>query len=259
MTAPVATYRLQLRRGFGFREAASVVPYLADLGISTLYSSPILRARTGSTHGYDVCDPTTLNPELGFEADFLELSAALRDRGMGLLLDIVPNHMAASHENPWWHDVLKRGPESEYAGFFDIDWEGGCGKVVLPVLGGTLDEVLGRGEIRPAPGDEGCLEYFDRRFPVNSCNGSTTSLNTGGKALDASTTGDSSISRTWSPSAPIARECSRERTRRSCSSPRRATSAACAWTTSTGSCTPARTWSACARPWTGPAVDAGGR
>src|SRR5947208_1383727 len=95
MGAPVATYRLQLRPGFGFREAAALVPYLSDLGISTLYASPILKARSGSTHGYDVTDPTRLNPELGTEEDFTGLCAALRSAGMGLLLDIVPNHMAA--------------------------------------------------------------------------------------------------------------------------------------------------------------------
>jgi len=119
---PVATYRLQFNGQFRFEDACYLVPYLQRLGISDIYASPILKASKGSSHGYDVTDPTCLNPELGTEADFEILTQALKNHGMGLLLDIVPNHMAASPENPWWQDVLNKGQESPYAGFFDTDW-----------------------------------------------------------------------------------------------------------------------------------------
>ncbi|HEY32062.1 MAG TPA: malto-oligosyltrehalose synthase [Dehalococcoidia bacterium] len=119
---PVATYRLQLNGQFRFEDARVLIPYLHQLGISDLYASPILKARQGSSHGYDVTDPTCLNPELGTEADFNALAQELKYRQMGLLLDIVPNHMAASPENPWWQDFLDKGQRSPYAGFFDTDW-----------------------------------------------------------------------------------------------------------------------------------------
>src|SRR2546421_4794719 len=104
---PRATYRLQLNAQFTFAEAKGVVPYLAELGISDVYASPILKARKGSAHGYDIVDPAALNPELGTEDDFTALHEELQERDMGLLLDIVPNHMAASHENAWWMSVLE--------------------------------------------------------------------------------------------------------------------------------------------------------
>ncbi len=119
---PVATYRLQFNRQFRFEDARNLVPYLHHLGISDLYASPILKARKGSSHGYDITDPTRLNPELGTETDLDALAQELRNHEMGLLLDIVPNHMAASPENPWWQDVLDKGQESPYASFFDTDW-----------------------------------------------------------------------------------------------------------------------------------------
>ena len=123
MTAPRATMRLQLHRGFTFADATRLVPYLASLGISHLYASPILTARAGSMHGYDVVDPTRVNPELGGEAGLRSLVAALRDAGLGIIVDIVPNHMAAGGmENAWWADVLQHGQASRYASFFDIDW-----------------------------------------------------------------------------------------------------------------------------------------
>jgi (1->4)-alpha-D-glucan 1-alpha-D-glucosylmutase len=120
---PTATYRLQFNAGFRFEDARRLVPYLHRLGVTDLYASPILKARKGSRHGYDVTDPSRLNPELGTEAEFEALARELEGRGMGLLLDIVPNHMAASLENPWWADVLEKGRESPYAAFFDIDWD----------------------------------------------------------------------------------------------------------------------------------------
>ncbi len=119
---PVATYRLQFNGQFRFEDARNLVGYLHRLGISDLYASPVLKARRGSPHGYDVTDPTRLNPELGTETDFGALAGELGKQGMGMLLDIVPNHMAASPENPWWTDVLENGKESPYAGFFDTDW-----------------------------------------------------------------------------------------------------------------------------------------
>ncbi|MFC1912218.1 alpha-amylase family glycosyl hydrolase, partial [Chloroflexota bacterium] len=119
---PVATYRLQFNRQFRFTDACELVSYLYRLGIADLYASPILKARHGSLHGYDVVDPSSLNPELGSEVDFEALSREIKQYGMGLLLDIVPNHMAASPENTWWQDVLEKGSGSPYAGYFDTDW-----------------------------------------------------------------------------------------------------------------------------------------
>ena len=143
-----ATYRLQFRNGVGFREAAAIAPHLAAAGVSHLYASPIFAATTGSTHGYDVTDHTAFDPTLGGEAGFAELAGALRDNGLKLLIDIVPNHMAASSENPWWRDVLENGRGSAWAGHFDIDWSPPkpdlAGKVLLPVLGDQFGRVLER-------------------------------------------------------------------------------------------------------------------
>ncbi len=122
MRVPTATYRFQFNRDFGFRDALELIEYLRRLGVSDVYASPILQARRGSTHGYDVTDPTRLNAELGTEDDFNRLCDALRERDMGLLADFVPNHMAASDENPWWRDVQENGRDSPYALYFDTDW-----------------------------------------------------------------------------------------------------------------------------------------
>jgi len=119
---PVATYRFQFNKDFRFKDAMSLVSYLSQLGISDIYASPILKAQKGSTHGYDITDPTLLNPELGTEQDFNTLVKELGQWSIGLLLDIVPNHMAASPENPWWQDVLEHGEDSPFASFFDTDW-----------------------------------------------------------------------------------------------------------------------------------------
>ncbi|MFC1931547.1 malto-oligosyltrehalose synthase [Chloroflexota bacterium] len=119
---PAATYRLQFSWQFRFTDACELVSYLHQLGISDLYASPFLKARHGSLHGYDVVDPSSLNPELGSEADFEALTREIKRYGMGLLLDIVPNHMAASPENPWWQNVIKKGTDSPYASYFDMDW-----------------------------------------------------------------------------------------------------------------------------------------
>jgi (1->4)-alpha-D-glucan 1-alpha-D-glucosylmutase len=145
---PVATYRLQLNQHFRFQDARATVFYLARLGISTLYVSPILKARQGSAHGYDVTDPSCLNPELGTEVDFDLLVLNLKDYGMNLLLDIVPNHMAASLDNPWWLDLLENGLCSPYGNFFDIDWGSAGNRVVLPILGSPYEEAIKAQEFR---------------------------------------------------------------------------------------------------------------
>jgi (1->4)-alpha-D-glucan 1-alpha-D-glucosylmutase len=151
---PAATYRLQFAKGaMGFRQAAEVVPYLDELGISHLYASPYLKARSGSKHGYDVVDYSQLNPELGSDADYRAMVAALRRRGMGQILDTVPNHMSADPaENPWCKDVLENGPGSPKAACFDIDWhpvkEELRNKVLLPVLAEQYGEVLESGDLQ---------------------------------------------------------------------------------------------------------------
>jgi (1->4)-alpha-D-glucan 1-alpha-D-glucosylmutase len=158
---PRSTYRVQLSGRFPFEAARAVVPYLADLGISHLYGSPVLRARAGSPHGYDVVDPTEVSPELGGEPGLRALVGELRAHGMGLVVDLVPNHMAASVENPWWLDTLRRGRASAYAKVFDIDWEAGGGRVRLPVLGAPLEQVAGEIEV-----GGGWVAYHEHRFPL---------------------------------------------------------------------------------------------
>ncbi|WNO53655.1 malto-oligosyltrehalose synthase [Stakelama saccharophila] len=163
---PRATYRLQFHKGFTFADAEALIPYLHNLGISHLYASPITTARRGSMHGYDVADPTRINPEIGGEAGFRSLVAALRSHGMGVIVDIVPNHMGvAGGDNPWWNDVLRHGRASAYADFFDIDWRH---KVMLPILGAPLDEVIAAGEIGvDASGAEPVLSvYGEHRVPI---------------------------------------------------------------------------------------------
>ena len=147
-----ATYRVQLYGGFGFDDAAAIVPYLAKLGVSHLYCSPYLQARAGSTHGYDIVDHARLNEELGGREGHARLLAALKEHGMGHILDIVPNHMAINDSaNAWWWDVLKNGPHSDYASFFDIDW-GTTGqrhpRVLVPILSDHYERVLEAGEIQ---------------------------------------------------------------------------------------------------------------
>lgn len=172
---PGATYRLQLTREFGFAHAAEVVAYLAELGIDTVYTSPILAARLQSVSNYDVIDPCRIDHKLGTESELQSLGAALRVHDMGMLLDIVPNHMAASGENPYWADVLMLGRDSEYAGMFDIDWDAGPAlpgeppRLVLPVLGAPYHEVLDRGELRLAhTGDGMVVKYYEHSWPIAS-------------------------------------------------------------------------------------------
>src|ERR671918_675603 len=172
-TVPRATYRLQFHAGFGFADAKAIVPYLAALGISHLYASPITMARPGSLHGYDVIDFNRLNPELGDDAAFDALIAELHAHSMGLLVDFVPNHMGVGSDNPWWLDVLEWGPLSPYATFFDIDWEASArgvrGKVTLPVLGDQYGKVLEAGELKlQFDAAEGTFSavYYAERFPI---------------------------------------------------------------------------------------------
>lgn len=163
---PRATYRFQFHLDFTFGDAQALVPYLHDLGISHVYASPITLAVPGSTHGYDVADPTRINPELGGEEAFRSLVAALRERGMGIVIDIVPNHMGvAGGANPWWADVLKHGRESRYARFFDIDWSE---PILLPLLGTPLMQALTEGVIGVdrSVGEPVLTLYGEQRLPL---------------------------------------------------------------------------------------------
>ncbi|HEX7968649.1 MAG TPA: malto-oligosyltrehalose synthase, partial [Stellaceae bacterium] len=171
--APRATYRLQLNRDFTFADATALVDYLADLGISHLYSSPFLKARPGSTHGYDIIDHNQINPEIGTIGDLAALTDRLKQRGMGLVADFVPNHMGVGPDNAWWLDVLEWGRLSPYAEYFDIDWHAPrpdlAGKVLLPVLGDQYGTILEKGEIRLRfDADNGgfSARYYDHRFPI---------------------------------------------------------------------------------------------
>jgi (1->4)-alpha-D-glucan 1-alpha-D-glucosylmutase len=173
MPTPRATYRVQLHAGFTFDDAAAIVDYLADLGVSHLYCSPFLQAAPGSTHGYDVVDHHRLNSELGGEEAYERLCAALEARGMSQLVDIVPNHMAISgRENAWWWDVLENGRASRYAGYFDVDWEPPEERlrlrVLMPVLGDHVGRCIDRGEITLVR-DGGSFEfrYFDHAAPAS--------------------------------------------------------------------------------------------
>ena len=169
---PRATYRIQFNHGFTFRDAAEIVAYLAELGVSDLYASPYLQARPGSMHGYDITNHEALNPEIGTEAEHVRLSGLLREHGLGHLLDIVPNHMGiAGGSNPWWMNVLENGPSSPFARYFDIDWNprtpSMAGKVLLPVLGDQYGCVLEAGELKLVY-DQGQfrVDYYENWFPA---------------------------------------------------------------------------------------------
>ena len=172
MRTITATYRLQLHAAFGFREARAIVDYLDALGISHAYASPYMTAEPGSLHGYDLTDPTTLNPELGTERDYLDWTETLASKGMGHIVDFVPNHMAASVHNAWWLDVLENGRASMYADHFDIEWaplkEALRDKVLLPVLGAQYGEVLEKGELRlERRSGAFFVRYWERSLPAN--------------------------------------------------------------------------------------------
>lgn len=159
MTTPSSTYRLQLRPEFGFDDARALVDQLAALGVGALYLSPVLEATPGSTHGYDVVDPTRLREELGGESAFRDLVAAAREAGLGVVVDIVPNHMSVEvpETNPWWWSVLRDGEASPFAHHFDIDWS--RGRILVPILADEADVAQ-----LAVEGDH--LTYFDHRFPL---------------------------------------------------------------------------------------------
>ena len=167
---PRATYRFQFHAGFTFRDALHQLPYLQALGISHVYASPIATARTGSSHGYDVCDPRRVNPELGGEDGLMTLLLAVRERGLGWLQDVVPNHMAADVANPLWRKVLAFGPGDPSAALFDIDWDNqrSPNKLLLPILARPLADVLDEGGMRPSVGDDGVvIACADQRLPIS--------------------------------------------------------------------------------------------
>ena len=167
-----ATYRLQLNADFTFDDVAAVTPYLAELGISHVYFSPVLQAAPGSTHGYDVADPTRLSNDLGGPEAYERACEVLANHGIGQMWDIVPNHMVTGDANPWWWDVMRNGRSSQYAGYFDLRWQPGakgCPDYVrLPVLGADLETVLANGELRLAMEEgEPVLRYYTAQFPVS--------------------------------------------------------------------------------------------
>lgn len=172
---PLATYRMQFNASHTFVQARQAVPYLAALGVSHLYASPYLKARAGSTHGYDVTDPSLINPEVGTDEEHAALCDALSAHGMGQVLDIVPNHMGVlGADNPWWQDVLEHGQASLHAATFDIEWQPAApemrGRVLLPVLGGHYGQVLEAGEIAvhfDAARGRFELHYWEHRLPID--------------------------------------------------------------------------------------------
>jgi (1->4)-alpha-D-glucan 1-alpha-D-glucosylmutase len=169
---PIATYRIQFCPDFGFPQCRVILDYLKLLGISDIYASPISLARPGSTHGYDVCDHGTINPELGGESEFLALTEARRELGMGWIQDIVPNHMAMSGHNPALVDVLENGQASRMCHFFDIDWnhpqEALKGRLLAPFLGAFFGEILENGELSLGYDEYGFfIQYHDFRWPIN--------------------------------------------------------------------------------------------
>lgn len=171
MYNPVSTYRLQFNKDFTFQHAEDLVQYLCDLGIRTVYASPIFSAVPGSTHGYDVINPIVINPEIGTEDQLRNLIGKLSANGIGWIQDIVPNHMAYHVANPWVMDILEKGPLSPYAQVFDTTWAGDfhSGKPMAPFLGDTLEQVANNREIAIVHHQyKLCLHYGDLYFPLNS-------------------------------------------------------------------------------------------
>lgn len=169
---PRSTYRLQFNKNFTLKDATKLVPYLDELGISHIYASPLLKAVPGSLHGYDVCDYFKVNPEIGTEEDLQVLSSELKKRKMGIILDIVPNHMGINTPyNKWWWDVLKHGNESRYADFFDIDWDYPLnikGRVVFPILSDSIKNLFEQQKIYFCNSEFGlAVAYSDKLFPVS--------------------------------------------------------------------------------------------
>ena len=172
MRIPSATYRVQFNKDFRFQQARELLPYLQSIGITDLYASPVFKARKGSMHGYDVVDPTCVNPEIGTEDEFDQFVEDLHARGMQLMLDIVPNHMAASTENPWWMDVLENGSASAHGSFFDVEWGHRMpsvrDKIVLPILGEPYGTVLEDQRLALGWCEMGlCVKCYDALYPLD--------------------------------------------------------------------------------------------
>jgi (1->4)-alpha-D-glucan 1-alpha-D-glucosylmutase len=173
---PEATYRIQFHKGFTFSDAAAIVPYLSDLGVTHLYASPYLQARPGSIHGYDITNHQRLNPEIGTGEGYEALAAVLHQHGMGQILDVVPNHMGVvGNQNPWWNDVLENGPASPYAPFFDIAWQSSPrpelrNRLLVPILGEPYGKALEAQLLRlEFAAGSFFIHYFDHVFPVSPC------------------------------------------------------------------------------------------
>ncbi|MHB8545053.1 MAG: alpha-amylase family glycosyl hydrolase, partial [Leptospirales bacterium] len=169
---PTSTYRMGFHLGFRLSQATRLLPYLEKLGISALYASPLFAARTGSVHGYDIIDPTRLNPEVGSSGDLERLAMGLSERNMGMILDIVPNHMAAHFENSWWRDLLENGEASPYSMFFDIDWtppqRSLMHRISLPILGAPYGKTLENRELLLEFNRQGfVIRYWDKILPLD--------------------------------------------------------------------------------------------
>lgn len=169
MNQPDTTYRVQLSPQFKFQDLDRILDYLDDLGISTIYSAPIFQARKGSTHGYDVTDPFTINPEIGTLQEFKAIGKRMKRKGMTWIQDIVPNHMAFDRKNPWLRDIFEIGAHSKFYDYFDIDWNfQGLNKLITPFLGTTLEQALNNREITLKLEKDGVfIEYFEDKYPVN--------------------------------------------------------------------------------------------
>jgi malto-oligosyltrehalose synthase/4-alpha-glucanotransferase len=171
MYHPLSTYRLQLHKDFTLRDLEKALPYLHELGVHTIYVSPVFEAVPGSTHGYDGLNPSRINPEIGTSEDLYRCSAAVKEYGMYWLQDIVPNHMAFDTKNDWLMDVLRNGKQSPYAQFFDIGWDSEVhdGKIMVPFLGFTAEEAIDKGELTAGyKNGEPVLQYYDSHYPLSS-------------------------------------------------------------------------------------------
>src|SRR6478752_6026022 len=170
MFNPVSTYRIQFHKEFRFADLENIIPYLQNLGVKTIYASPIFEAVPGSVHGYDCTNPLAINPEIGTLEELRELSKNLQEAGMAWLQDIVPNHMAFHPNNLWLMDVLEKGQTSEYAKVFDINWNSkGAEKLMVPFLGKSLPDVVRDGELRLSiVNDKPVFDYYGTHYPL--CN-----------------------------------------------------------------------------------------
>src|SRR6476620_706933 len=170
MYNPVSTYRIQFHKEFTFDDFEKILPYLQELGVTTVYASPVFTAMPGSTHGYDVLDPNEINAEIGTEEKLRQISHMLQEANMGWLQDIVPNHMAYDTRNPWVFDILEKGRSSIYADFFDVAWTSSLfqGRLMVPFLGKPLEEVIQNNELKlEYKNNRFVLTYFDAAFPLH--------------------------------------------------------------------------------------------